>query len=234
MQLHGHYGSDSADDDRIYLLPVPTASSPAALGQARARFGRAFRFLWDDARGRWHRSPRSCCMRIPWQISIAMCHRVRRPFAFAAMARDRRRRPSDGDGCRNRHEHRHAHGRRRDRRPVGAALLTSDTIGRPHVPAESAFVIAFWISAAVALLGRCSRFERTSGRRRRLSPTSLAVMTVALRAQPDRHAAWQRAERRCEPRFGDWMLLRIDDTDAARNLPAGRSDCSTTCAARVD
>ena len=36
---------------------------------------------------------------------------------------------------------------------VGAALLTSDTIGRTHVPAESAFVIAFWISAAVALAG---------------------------------------------------------------------------------
>jgi hypothetical protein len=36
---------------------------------------------------------------------------------------------------------------------VGAALLTSDTIGRTHVPAESAFVIAFWISAGVALFG---------------------------------------------------------------------------------
>jgi hypothetical protein len=36
---------------------------------------------------------------------------------------------------------------------VGAALLTSDTIGRTHIPAESAFVIAFWVSAGVALLG---------------------------------------------------------------------------------
>jgi hypothetical protein len=36
---------------------------------------------------------------------------------------------------------------------VGAALLTADTIGTTHIPAESAFVIAFWISAAVALLG---------------------------------------------------------------------------------
>ena len=30
--------------------------------------------------------------------------------------------------------------------------------------------------------------------------------------------------------FGDWMLLRIDDTDAARNLPAVRTASSPTCA----
>lgn len=35
---------------------------------------------------------------------------------------------------------------------VGAAILTADTIGRTVVPAESAFVTAFWISAAAALV----------------------------------------------------------------------------------
>jgi hypothetical protein len=33
---------------------------------------------------------------------------------------------------------------------IGAAILETDTIGATSVPAESAFVTAFWISAAVA------------------------------------------------------------------------------------
>jgi hypothetical protein len=36
---------------------------------------------------------------------------------------------------------------------VGAVLLTADTIGTTSIPAESAFVTAFAISAAVALVG---------------------------------------------------------------------------------
>jgi uncharacterized protein (UPF0261 family) len=36
---------------------------------------------------------------------------------------------------------------------VGAAIVSADTIAGSHVPAESAFVAAFWISAAVALSG---------------------------------------------------------------------------------
>jgi EmrB/QacA subfamily drug resistance transporter len=36
---------------------------------------------------------------------------------------------------------------------VGAAIATADTITHTHVPAESAYVAAFWVSAAVALVG---------------------------------------------------------------------------------
>ena len=36
---------------------------------------------------------------------------------------------------------------------VGAAIVTADTIGGTTVPAESAYVAAFWVSAAVALAG---------------------------------------------------------------------------------
>src|SRR3954469_2156217 len=36
---------------------------------------------------------------------------------------------------------------------VGAAIITADTIAHTHVPAESAFVAAFWVSAIVAAIG---------------------------------------------------------------------------------
>ena len=51
---------------------------------------------------------------------------------------------------------------------VGAALLTSDTIGITQIPAESAFVIAFWTCAGVALVG--------------------AVPVLQLHTRPTRHA----------------------------------------------
>jgi hypothetical protein len=35
---------------------------------------------------------------------------------------------------------------------MGAAILESDTIGRSAIPAESAFVTAFWISVVAAVL----------------------------------------------------------------------------------
>jgi EmrB/QacA subfamily drug resistance transporter len=36
---------------------------------------------------------------------------------------------------------------------VGAAIVSADTIAGTHVPAESAFVAAFWVSAAIAIIG---------------------------------------------------------------------------------
>ena len=36
---------------------------------------------------------------------------------------------------------------------VGAAIVSADTLAHSHIPAESAFVAAFWVSAAVALVG---------------------------------------------------------------------------------
>lgn len=36
---------------------------------------------------------------------------------------------------------------------VGAAIVSADTISGSHIPAESAYVAAFWVSAAVAIVG---------------------------------------------------------------------------------
>jgi hypothetical protein len=48
---------------------------------------------------------------------------------------------------------------------VGAAIVSADTIAGTHVPAESAFVAAFWVSAVVALIGAVlARFIPGRGR----------------------------------------------------------------------
>jgi MFS family permease len=91
----------------------------------------------------------------PWQISVGMVFiGLGVPFAFAAMAKlivDAVRPTETGVATGMNTVMRTVGGVIGGQ--VGAALLTSDTIGRTHVPAESAFVIAFWISAGVALLG---------------------------------------------------------------------------------
>jgi EmrB/QacA subfamily drug resistance transporter len=57
---------------------------------------------------------------------------------------------------------------------VGAAILTADTIAGTSVPAESAFVTAFWISA-VAALGAAVIGVFVTAKRRVPSPTAVAV-----------------------------------------------------------
>jgi EmrB/QacA subfamily drug resistance transporter len=91
----------------------------------------------------------------PWQISVWMAGiGVGVPFAFAAMAKlivDAVRASETGI----------ATGMNTVMRTVGsviggqvgAAIVSGDTIGRTNVPAESAYVAAFWASAAVALVG---------------------------------------------------------------------------------
>jgi MFS family permease len=91
----------------------------------------------------------------PWEISVWMIGiGVGVPFAFAAMAKliiDAVRPSETGV----------ATGMNTVMRTVGsviggqvgAAIVSADTIARSKVPAESAFVAAFWISAAVALAG---------------------------------------------------------------------------------
>jgi MFS family permease len=91
----------------------------------------------------------------PWEISLGMVFiGIGVPFAYAAMAKlivDAVRPTETGVATGMNTVMRTVGGVIGGQ--VGAALLTSDTIGRTHVPAESAFVIAFWISAGVALLG---------------------------------------------------------------------------------
>jgi MFS family permease len=49
---------------------------------------------------------------------------------------------------------------------VGAAIVSADTIAHTHVPAESAFIAAFWVSAAVAVFGAAlARFIPAHGAR---------------------------------------------------------------------
>ena len=91
----------------------------------------------------------------PWEISVGMVFiGIGVPFAFAAMAKlivDAVRPTETGV----------ATGMNTVMRTigsviggqVGAAIVSADTIGHTHMPAESAFVAAFWVSAAVALAG---------------------------------------------------------------------------------
>src|SRR5262245_6282033 len=91
----------------------------------------------------------------PYQISIGMVFiGVGVPFAFAAMAKlivDSVR-PSEtgiatGMNTVMRRSGSVIGGQ------VGAAIVSADTIAHTHIPAESAFIVAFWLSAAVAVFG---------------------------------------------------------------------------------
>jgi EmrB/QacA subfamily drug resistance transporter len=108
----------------------------------------------------------------PWQISAWMVLiGIGVPFAFAAMAKlivDAVRPNETGV----------ATGMNTVMRTVGsviggqvgAAIVSADTIAHTHIPAESAFVAAFWVSAAVAIVG--------AGLARLIPRTRLAAVTA--------------------------------------------------------
>jgi MFS family permease len=158
MQLHGHYGFGlSPTMTGIYLLPGGLTGFFAGplSGKLGARFGSRIPLVLGMTLAALGIAVLAVLHAHPWQISIAMVFiGLGVPFAFAAMA-------TLIVGAVRPTETGVATGMNTVMRTVGgviggqvgAALLTSDTIGRSHVPAESAFVIAFWISAAVALLG---------------------------------------------------------------------------------
>jgi EmrB/QacA subfamily drug resistance transporter len=91
----------------------------------------------------------------PWQISIWMVAiGIGVPFAFAAMAKliiDAVR-PSETGVATGMNTVMRTVGSVLGGQ-VGAAIVSADTITHTHVPAESAFVAAFWVSAAVAIVG---------------------------------------------------------------------------------
>jgi EmrB/QacA subfamily drug resistance transporter len=152
-----HYGFHaSSTKTGLYLLPSSLAGIfsgtvagvlgnrygskwPLALGSALGAGGIASLALWHDR---------------PWQIVIGMLVVGSGfPFSFAAMAKlivDAVKPSETGV----------ATGVNNVMRTVGgviggqvsAAILTTKTIGKTHVPAESAFATAFWISAAAALV----------------------------------------------------------------------------------
>ena len=62
---------------------------------------------------------------------------------------------------------------------IGAAILTADTIGNTPIPAESAFVTAFWMSAAAALIAALIAlliYPRGRHRRQQLAPTPMRAV----------------------------------------------------------
>ena len=162
MQTHPggnvHYGFGlSAAMTGVYLLPggvLGFVAGPVA-GRLGTRYGSRLPLVAGllltavgvSALAVWHSQP--------WQISLGMVFvGIGVPFAYAAMAKliiDAVRPSETGV----------ATGMNTVMRTVGsviggqvgAAIVSADTIVHSHIPAESAFVAAFWVSAAVALVG---------------------------------------------------------------------------------
>jgi MFS family permease len=162
MQTHPggdvHYGfSLSQTMTGVYLLPGGVLGFVA--GPAAGRLGERLGFRMPLVAGLLLACGGAVLLALlhsqPWQISIAMGFiGVGVPFAFAAMAKlivDAVRPSETGV----------ATGMNTVLRTVGAvlggqigaAIVSADTIGRTGVPALSAFVVAFWVTAAVALAG---------------------------------------------------------------------------------
>jgi len=158
MQLHGHYGFGlSPTLTGLYLLPggvLGFLAGPLA-GRLGDRFGSRTPLVLGMSLAALGIALFALLHAQPWEISLGMVFiGVGVPFAFAAMAKlivDAVRPTETGVATGMNTVMRTVGGVIGGQ--VGAALLTSDTIGRTRVPAESAFVIAFWISAAVALAG---------------------------------------------------------------------------------
>jgi EmrB/QacA subfamily drug resistance transporter len=158
MQLHGHYGFGlSPTLTGLYLLPggvLGLFAGPLA-GKLGTRFGSRLPLVLGMVLAALGIAFFALAHVHPWQISVGMVFiGIGVPFAYAAMAKlivDAVRPTETGVATGMNTVMRTVGGVIGGQ--VGAALLTSDTIGRTHVPAESAFVIAFWISAGVALLG---------------------------------------------------------------------------------
>jgi EmrB/QacA subfamily drug resistance transporter len=162
MQMHPggavHYGfSLSQTMTGVYLLPGGVLGFLA--GPAAGRLGERFGFRMPLVAGLLLACVGAIVLAVlhshAWHISIAMVFiGTGVPFAFAAMAKlivDAVRPSETGI----------ATGMNTVLRTVGsvlggqigAAIVTADTIRHTAVPALSAFVTAFWVTAAVALAG---------------------------------------------------------------------------------
>ena len=162
MQMHPgsvvHYGfSLSQTMTGVYLLPGGVLGFVA--GPAAGRLGERFGFRMPLVVGLLLACAGAVLLALlhahPWEISIAMVFiGVGVPFAFAAMAKlivDAVRPSETGV----------ATGMNTVLRTVGsvlggqigAAIISADTIGHTGIPHLSAFVVAFWLTAVVALAG---------------------------------------------------------------------------------
>jgi MFS family permease len=155
---HVHYGFGlSPTLTGVYLLPgglLGFVAGPVA-GKLGTRYGSRLPLITGLLFAALGIAGLAVAHGRPWEISVWMIGiGVGVPFAFAAMAKliiDAVRPSETGV----------ATGMNTVMRTVGsviggqvgAAIVSADTIARSKVPAESAFVAAFWISAAVALGG---------------------------------------------------------------------------------
>jgi EmrB/QacA subfamily drug resistance transporter len=158
MQLHTGYGFGlSPTLTGVYLLPggvLGLFAGPLA-GRLGTLFGSRLPLVAGMALAAVGIAVIAVLHAHPWQISLGMVFiGIGVPFAFAAMAKlivDAVRPTETGVATGMNTVMRTVGGVVGAQ--VGAALLTSDTIGLTHIPAESAFVIAFWTCAGVALVG---------------------------------------------------------------------------------
>jgi EmrB/QacA subfamily drug resistance transporter len=158
MQLHGHYGFGlSPTMTGVYLLPggvLGFFAGPLA-GKLGTQFGSRLPLVVGMALAAIGIALLALLHAYPWEISVGMVFiGIGVPFAFAAMAKlivDAVKPTETGVATGMNTVMRTVGGVIGGQ--IGAALLTSDTIGSTHIPAESAYVIAFSVSAGVALLG---------------------------------------------------------------------------------
>jgi MFS family permease len=152
-----HYGF-GASSTRTGLYLLPGALAGFASGPLAGAMGRRWGSKWPLSLGMvfaavgisllalWHEHP--------WQIVVGMFVLGGGiPFTFAAMAKiivDSVRPQETGVASGMNTVMRTVGGVIGGQ--VGAAILSADTIGATHVPAESAFVGAFWIAAGAALV----------------------------------------------------------------------------------
>ena len=158
MQLDTHYGFGlSPTMTGIYLLPggvLGLFAGPLA-GRLGTRYGSRLPLVAGMVLAAVGIGVIAVLHTDPWQISLGMVFiGIGVPFAYAAMAKlivDAVRPTETGVATGMNTVMRTVGGVIGAQ--VGAALLTSDTIGFTRIPAESAFVIAFWTCAGVALVG---------------------------------------------------------------------------------
>ncbi|MFL5953224.1 MAG: MFS transporter [Gaiellaceae bacterium] len=162
MQTHRggnvHYGFGlSPTATGLYLLPggiLGFVAGPAA-GRLGARYGSRLPLIAGMVLAAIGIAVLALFHAHPIEISLAMVFiGIGVPFAFAAMAKlivDAVRPSETGV----------ATGMNTVMRTIGsviggqmgAAIVSADTLAHSHIPAESAYVAAFWVSAAVALVG---------------------------------------------------------------------------------
>jgi EmrB/QacA subfamily drug resistance transporter len=165
------------------LILLPSSLVMLVAGPAAGLLGRRFGSKWPLASGMVLVAAGSALLALfhdePWQVAVAMIVLgTGVAFAFAAMAAliTESVRPTETGVATGMNTVMRTDGSVVGGQ-VGAALLTADTIGSSPVPAESAYVHAFWLSAAAAVVAAALAVLVTP--RRTEMQSSARAVTVA-------------------------------------------------------